>query len=183
MGYIAGGLLPAGRLAEQIVAARALTSGPLGVNLFVPQPTTDTPGGLAAYAKALAGEAEHYGVGLGEPHYSDDDWAAKLDLMHDLRPEVVSFTFGLPTIDECRRLKSAGIVPVATVTTVEEAQMALACGAQALVAQGPYAGGHRGTFDPVALPPREPLEDLLAALASRFDEPVVAAGGLATWTT
>ena len=180
MGYIAGGLLPAGRLAEQIVAARALTSGPLGVNLFVPQPTTGTPGQFAAYAKALAGEAEHYGVGLGEPHHSDDDWAAKLDLMHDLRPEVVSFTFGLPTIDECRRLKSAGIVPVATVTTVEEAQMALACGAQALVAQGPYAGGHRGTFDPVALPPREPLEDLLAALASRFDEPVVAAGGLAT---
>jgi nitronate monooxygenase len=108
MGYIAGGLLPAGRLAEQIVAARALTSGPLGVNLFVPQPTTGTPGRFAAYAKALAGEAEHYGVGLGEPHHSDDDWAAKLDLMHDLRPEVVSFTFGLPTIDECRRLKSAG---------------------------------------------------------------------------
>ncbi|HXA10596.1 MAG TPA: nitronate monooxygenase, partial [Mycobacterium sp.] len=101
MGYIAGGLLPAGRLAEQIVAARALTSGPLGVNLFVPQPTTGTPGRFAAYAKALAGEAEHYGVGLGEPHHSDDDWAAKLDLMHDLRPEVVSFTFGLPTIDEC----------------------------------------------------------------------------------
>jgi hypothetical protein len=32
--------------------------------LFVPQPTTGPPGRFAAYAKALAGEAEHYGVGL-----------------------------------------------------------------------------------------------------------------------
>ncbi|MCW2658902.1 MAG: 2-nitropropane dioxygenase [Mycobacterium sp.] len=117
----------------------------------MPQSTTGSPGRFAAYAKALAGGVEHYGVGLGVPHHSDDDWAAKLNLMHDLRPEVVSFALGLPTIDECRRLKSADIVPVATVTTVEEAQLALACGAQALVAQGPCAGGHRGTFDPVAL--------------------------------
>ena len=95
LGFIAAGLLPADVFAERIVAARKLTSGPLGVNLFVPQPSAGTPAKFNAYAAALAAEAEHYGVRLGEPRYDDDDWAAKLDVVHDLRPEAVSFTFGL----------------------------------------------------------------------------------------
>jgi nitronate monooxygenase len=134
-------LLPADAFAERIVAARKLTSGPLGVNLFVPQPSAGTLATFNAYAAALAAEAEHYGVRLGELRY-DEDWAAKLDVVHDLRPEAVSFTFGLPTTGECSRLENAGITTVATVTTVLEAEMALARGAGALVAQGPSAGGH-----------------------------------------
>jgi nitronate monooxygenase len=66
------------------------------------------------------------------------------------------------------------------VTTVLEAEMALARGAGALVAQGPSAAGHRGTFDPVAQPACQPLAVLLAALSARVDAPIVAAGGLAT---
>jgi nitronate monooxygenase len=49
-----------------------------------------------------------------------------------------------------------------------------------LVAQGPRAGGHRATFDAAAKRPEEPLRELLAALASRVNAPLVAAGGLAT---
>jgi nitronate monooxygenase len=180
LGFIAAGLLPADAFAERIVAARKLTSGPLGVNLFVPQPSAGTPATFKAYAAALAAEAEHYGVRLGEPRYDDDDWAAKLDVVHDLRPEAVSFTFGLPTMGGCSRLQNAGITTVATVTTVLEAEMALARGAGALVAQGPSAGGHRATFDPVAQPACQPLAVLLAALTARVDAPIVAAGGLAT---
>lgn len=180
LGSIAGGFLSAGQLAEQIRAARALTSGPILVNLFAPQPITHAPSQLATYAKVLNGAAERYGVRVGEPLYSDHDWAAKLDVMFDLRPDVVSFTFGVPFWEECRRLKSVGIVPLATVTTFEEAQLAVASGVEALVAQGPSAGGHRGTFDPSATPPHESLDDLLSALVSRFHLPVVAAGGLAT---
>ena len=73
----------------------------------------------------------------------------------DLRPEVVSFTFGLPSAEECGRLRGAGITTVGTVTTVAEARRrASDCGVDAVAAQGPAAGGHRGTFDPVAAPPR-----------------------------
>jgi nitronate monooxygenase len=180
LGFIAAGLLNAEALAARVVAARKLTSGPLGVNLFVPQPSAGTPAEFKAYASALTDEAEHYGVRLGEPLNNDDDWAAKLDVVHDLRPEVVSFTFGLPTMDECGRLKDAGITAVATVTTVDEARTAVARGADALVGQGPRAGGHRGTFDPAARPADQPLAELLAALAARVDVPIVAAGGLAT---
>jgi nitronate monooxygenase len=180
LGFIAGGLLPAVALAERLVAARRLTPGPLGVNLFVPQPPNRRSVQFDAYATALAGEADRYGVRLGEPRYDDDDWAAKLDVVHDLRPEMVSFTFGLPTMTEISRLKSVGITPAATVTTLDEAVAAVARGADVLVAQGPCAGGHRATFDAVAVPADASLNQLLAELAARVDTPVVAAGGLAT---
>jgi nitronate monooxygenase len=49
-----------------------------------------------------------------------------------------------------------------------------------VVAQGPGAGGHRATFDPLAAPADDPLDDLVAALVAGLDCPVVAAGGLAT---
>jgi nitronate monooxygenase len=135
---------------------------------------------LTAYAAALAAEAEHYGVALGEPRSDYDEWAAKLDVVCDLRPEVVSFTFGSPRHQECRRLSGVGIVSVATITTVREAVIALTRGVDALVAQGPDAGGHRATFDALATPPDDPLDDLVTTLVACFDCPVVAAGGVGT---
>ncbi len=179
LGFVAAGYLSAEVFAERIAAARRLTSGPLGVNLFVPQPSAGTPAAIERYAATLADEAQRYGASLGEPRYDDDGWAAKLDVVLDMRPQVVSFTFGLPTTAECARLRDAGITTVGTVTTLAEAEMAVACGVDAVVAQGPSAGGHRGTFDPAAPPAADPLEQLLAALAI-IGVPVVAAGGLAT---
>lgn len=180
LGFVAAGYLTADALAERIGAARALTSGPLGVNLFVPQPSAATPAAIEAYAAALAADAERYGATLGNPVFSDDDWAAKIGVLLDLRPEVASFTFGLPSSDECRRLRDAGIATVGTVTSVEEADAAVDCGVDAIAVQGPSAGGHRGTFDPVAEPNQQPLADLLAAVSDRFSLPVIAAGGLMT---
>lgn len=180
LGFLAAGYLKADSLAERIDAARALTSGPIGVNLFVPQPSAADSGSIAAYADALAGEADRYGVSLGEPRFDDDDWAAKLDVVLDLRPEVVSFTFGVAAEDECARLRAAGITTVGTVTTIAEARQAVSRGVDALAAQGPSAGGHRGTFDPTADPATESLDELLAAIRAQAGVPVVAAGGLVT---
>ncbi len=180
LGFVAAGYLTADALAERITAARGLTTGPLGVNLFVPQPSTARAVAIEAYAVSLAGEAKRYRVALGEPRYDDDHWSAKLDVVMDLRPDVVSFTFALPTADECARLKQAGITTVATVTTLAEGELAVAVGVDALAAQGPAAGGHRGTLDPAAAPPTQPLEQLLHALTVGLDVPVIAAGGLMT---
>lgn len=176
LGFIAAGLIPAELLAQRIAAARRLTSGPLGVNLFAPQPATGSSAQFDVYASTLTDEAARYRVLLGEPRHDDDDWAAIMDVIRDLRPEVVSFTFGLPTVYENKRLNSAGITSASTVTTLREVQLALACGADVLVAQGPSAGGHRATFDPVAEPAAEQLNELLAALVARVDAPIVASG-------
>jgi nitronate monooxygenase len=180
LGFLAGGLVTADALAQSLTAARTLASDALGVNLFVPQASVATSAELARYADTLADDAARYGVAVGEPRHDDDDWDAKLTVVCDLRPEVVSFTFGSPGPAVCRRLTELGILPVVTVTSVAEADCALGHGAGALVAQGPAAGGHRGTFDPLAAGARESLTDLVTALAGRVDVPVVAAGGLGT---
>ena len=180
LGFVAAGYLSADTLAERIAAARKLTTGPLGVNLFAPQPSAATPEAIQRYAAALAADVQRYRVSSVSPAYHDDAWAAKVDVLLDLRPEVASFTFGLPSVEECKRLRDAGIATVGTVTSVHEADAAVDCGVDAIAVQGPSAGGHRGTFDPVAEPNPQPLPELLAAAVARVDVPVIAAGGLVT---
>ena len=96
LGFLAGGLVSAQTLADSLSEARQRTSGPIGINLFVPQPVNNNIAEIQSYAAALAPEAERYGVMLGEPRYHDDDWAAKLDVVYAMKPDLVSFTFGLP---------------------------------------------------------------------------------------
>jgi nitronate monooxygenase len=178
LGMLAGGLLSPDVLAERIDGALGLTSGPLGVNLFVPEPSAGTQHQYSEYAKALAPETQRYGVRIGTPRDDDDGWAAKLDVVSDMRPAVVSFTFGLPSEQTCSRLHGSGILLLASVTTVAEARMAVARGIDALIVQGPAAGGHRATFDPAAPPCDTPLLQLLNRICVDVDVPVVASGGL-----
>jgi nitronate monooxygenase len=179
LGFVAAGYLTAEVFAERLAAARGLTSGPVGANLFVPQPSAGTEEDIERYAEALGPEAERYGAQLGQPRWDDDHWAAKIEVLLDVRPDVASFTFGMPSAEECRRLREAGITVVGTVTTLPEAKTAVARGVDAVAAQGPSAGGHRGTFDPAAQPATQPLDELLADVIA-VDVPVVAAGGLMT---
>ena len=85
---------------------------------------------------------------------------AKVELVLDVRPDVVSFTFGCPSDDVFRRLADRGVLSLVTVTSVAEAQVAPARGAASLGVQGPHAGGHRGTWDLEVDPDRTPLFDL-----------------------
>jgi nitronate monooxygenase len=180
LGFVAGGYLSADDFADRLASAQKAASGPIGANLFVPQPSAGSKADIDRYADALAVEAQRYGVQLGEPRYSDDNWAAKLDVMLDLRPELASFTFDVPSAEEIRRLRDAGITTVATVTTASEAEIAVSRGVDALAVQGPAAGGHRGTYNPTAQPATQPLPELLADVFACASLPVVAAGGLMT---
>ena len=76
LGFVAAGYLTADALAERVIAARKLTTGPLGVNLFTPQLSAATPDGIAKYAAALMSDAKRYGAELGDPAYNDDAWWA-----------------------------------------------------------------------------------------------------------
>lgn len=180
LGFVPAGYLSADVFAERLAAAGRLSSGPIGANLFVPQPSAGTPEAIAAYAAELAADAQRYDVDLGEPRIDDDAWDAKIAVLLDLRPAVASFTFGLPSAEEIACLSAAGITTAGTVTTLAEARLAADRGVDVLVAQGPSAGGHRGTFDATAPPSEEPLDDLVAGIVATLDVPVVAAGGLMT---
>lgn len=178
LGFVPAGYLSPDAFADDLAEARSLTTGPLGVNLFVVERYHPDAEAVEAYRRALEPEAARYGVELGAPRWDDDHWQAKLELVLDARPEVVSFTFGCPAAEVLGRLAGRGILTTATVTTVDEAREAVARGAASLAVQGPEAGGHRGTWDLDAEPDRRPMLDLLAAVVAAVDVPVVAGGGV-----
>jgi len=180
-GFLASGYVSPERLAHDVATARAATTGPIGVNLFVPQPSVADVYALDHYAEALDELAEHYGVEVGYPQFGDDDgWQQKLEVVADLRPEMVSFTFGAPPPDVLRWFGALGMLLFITVTSAYEAGVALAAGADGLIVQGPEAGGHRGTFAPDMEPGKESLHTLLARIRSAHDVPLIAAGGIGT---
>lgn len=177
LGYLAAGYQTAAGVAHDLEAVRAASSGPVAVNLFVVERHDPGEDLLAGYRASLEPEAARLGASLGEPRWDDDDWQAKLDLVLDARPDLVSFTFGCPETDVLARLAAVGVHTAVTVTTLAEAQEAVARGARSLVVQGPDAGAHRGTWD-LARSDETPLPDLLRAVLDSVDVPVVAGGGL-----
>jgi nitronate monooxygenase len=151
-----------------------------GVNLFAPNPVPVDPDAYRAYRDRLLPLAEHYGVDLPSVPIEDDDgWAAKVDLLAEVGPPVVSFTFGIPGRSELDLLRRAGSLLVQTVTSPDEARQASAAGLDALVVQSADAGGHWGTMTPSAPPARVRLPELIAAVRAAVDLPLLAAGGVA----
>lgn len=177
LGFLAAGYLSPTALEEQIRAVRA---DRFGVNLFYPQAQATDMSAVDRYAQRLEPIFAAHGVDVPDYAAADptDQFAAKLDVVCTLVPTVVSCTFGLFTADEVRRLHDAGCEVWMTVTNERDAAEAARRGADALVVQGPEAGGHRSTCTVAEEPDGRPLVELLAAVG--VDKPVVAVGGLTT---
>jgi nitronate monooxygenase len=180
LGFLAAGYKTTAMVAAEMAAVQAATSAPFGVNVFVVQPFDLAPEVLHAYQRSLQPEAARLGVDLGDAHWDDDQYLAKIELVLELRPDVVSFTFGCPTAEVLRELRQRNILTMVTVTSVVEAQEAIARGAASVCLQGPEAGGHRGTWSLEATSDETALPDVLSSLVAVVDVPVVAAGGLTT---
>jgi nitronate monooxygenase len=178
LGFLGAGYLTVEALAERLRRTRELTTGLVGVNVFVLAETTVDEDAVTRYTEELEPEARAHGVALGVPHFDDDALAGKLDLVAAERVDVLSTTFGCLPANEIERAQRSGTEVWATVTSLEEAQEAVAVGADALVVQGSEAGGHRGSWtdEGEALP----LSALLARIRPMVDLPLIAAGGIAT---
>jgi nitronate monooxygenase len=180
VGFLAGGYKTAPALAEEMAAVRAGGVDTFGVNLFVPGGPTHLVGELAVYVAAVEPDAAALGVALGEAVWDDDDYPAKVVTVLAAPPAVVSFTFGIPAVDVVRALQAAGSLVLLTVTTPEEAALALRAGPDALVLQGAEAGAHRGSLVNADRPDEDrPVRALLAAVRRRTLVPLVAGGGVA----
>ncbi|WP_231961493.1 nitronate monooxygenase [Pedococcus dokdonensis] len=178
--FLAGAYLAPDRLRADLVALRERTSEPFGVNVFAPSP--DLPSmrqDALAYAASLAPWAAAAGVELGTPRYDDDAFAAKVDLLVEAAPALVSFAFGWPPAEVVTRLQAVGTEVWVTVNEPSEVEWAETLGVDGLVAQGWEAGGHRGgPVDTGAV--QLGVAELVAAVTARTTLPVLAAGGVMT---
>lgn len=178
-GFLGSGYGSVDALTDQIHGARGLGATRFGVNLFVPDADPADLDAAAAYADALAPLVDELGLdALGTPHQDDSGFDAKVAaLLADPVP-VVSFTFGLPERATIQALRDVGTAVWVTVTSGEDALASVAAGADAVVVQGPEAGGHRSTFSVATTPDDRPLRELLREVRAAVDVPVVAAGAL-----
>lgn len=167
---------------QMIAAVRSKTSRPFNVNVFCNQPAVADSAREAAWLARLEPEFARYGAKPPErlteiyPSFLSDD--AKLAVLLAERPAVVSFHFGLPTQAQTEALHSAGIVLLASATSLDEGKAIAAAGIDAVVAQGYEAGGHRGVFDPRAPDDQLGTTALTRLLVKTLDIPVIAAGGI-----
>lgn len=182
LGSIAVGAIDAGAARTMIAAVRERTKRAFNVNLFCHRPATPDARIDAAWIERLRPEFERLGAeppAVLRPIYKsileDDEMFA---VLLETRPPVVSFHFGMPSPDRVRDLHDAGIIVLGGATNLADARAVVAAGADAVIAQGYEAGGHRGMFDPTADDDRLGTMALVPLLVRNLAVPVIAAGGI-----
>lgn len=193
----AGGLgsLPAAALAPDALRAELAAvhaSGlPCNLNFFAhTPPELDGPQGqanqaaLAAWHARLRPHLEALGLDAApipaSPGRRPFDEEAAAALVAEARPRVVSFHFGLPAPHLLAQVKASGAFVLSSATTVDEALWLEAHGADAVIAQGLEAGGHRGHFLSDDLTRQSGLFALLPQIVAAVRLPVIATGGIAS---
>jgi nitronate monooxygenase len=181
----AGGLGGCGALMMQPEAIRAWaadvragTNGGFQFNLWIPDP----PPKRDAVAE---GAVRDFLANWGPPvppeagNITLPNFEAQCETLLETGPAIVSSIMGLYPDRFVTRLKDKGIKWFATVTTVSEAKTAERAGADAIIAQGMEAGGHRSAFDvSQAESHMIGLFSLVPAVADAVNVPVIATGGI-----
>jgi len=141
--------LPPERVTQAVDKLRTLTDKPINTNFFCHNATRADPAREANWRDRLA---PYYNELRLDPSLAAsqseilpfDD--ALCRVVERVKPEIVSFHFGLPEPALLARVKAAGCRVMGSATTVAEARWLEARGADVIIAQGCEAGGHRGMF-------------------------------------
>jgi len=177
VGSLPCAVLDAEAVAAQAATVRAAARGPLNLNFFCHHlgPAPDE----TLWRQSLERFYAEEGVAppIGSPPLRRPFDAAMADAVEAVRPEIVSFHFGLPDEALLARVRASGARIFGNATNLAEALWLVDHGCDAVIAQGFEAGGHAGHFlsghHPVG------LAALVRQIADRVRVPVIAAGGIA----
>jgi nitronate monooxygenase len=182
LGSLPCAMLNADQLREQMSQIRMRTTNPINLNFFCHTPPALNNQREARWRERLAPYYRELEIDPAAPVPSSNRSAfdaAFCAVVEDVKPEVVSFHFGLPEPALLRRIKAAGCAIISSATTVEEARWLEQRGVDAVIAQGYEAGGHRGIFLSDDVATQAGTFALVPQIVDAVKVPVIAAGAIA----
>jgi nitronate monooxygenase len=182
LGSLACAMLTPDQVRTEFATIRRGTTRSINLNFFCHSPPEPDPIREGAWRQRLAAYYAEFGIdatavtaGPGRAPFD----GALCALVEELKPEVVSFHFGLPGRELLARVKGTGARVLSSATSVAEALWLEAEGCDAIIAQGYEAGGHRGMFMTADVATQAGTIALVPQVVDAVKVPVIAAGGIA----
>jgi nitronate monooxygenase len=167
---------------DAVALVRAGSKGPVNLNFFCHLTPAPDPARMMGWRARLAPYYVNEGIdpapppAIGARSPFDEAFCA---LVEEMKPEVVSFHFGLPGGALLKRVKATGAKVISSATTVAEAVWLEKGGVDAVIATGFEAGGHRGAFLTLDMQSQPGTFALVPQVVDAVKVPVIAAGGIA----
>jgi nitronate monooxygenase len=182
LGAIPCAMLTAEQLREELGKYHAATSAPVNINFFCHTPPVPNNAREVRWRERLKTYYEELAIDAAAPVPSSNRAPfdeAFCEVVEELKPQIVSFHFGLPPSPLYKRVKQAGCLVLSSATTVAEARWLEEQGVDAVIAQGFEAGGHRGMFLSDNLSTQVGTFALVPQVVDAVKVPVIAAGSVA----
>ena len=182
LGALPAGMLNAEQLRTQVAQFRTATANkPINLNFFAHKSPVPNNAREHAWREKLKPYYVEFDIDPAAPVPTTNRTpfnSAMCAVVEELKPEVVSFHYGLPEAALVTRVKAAGCKVICSATTVTEARFLEANGCDAVIAQGLEAGGHRGMFLSDNIATQAGLFALLPQVVDAVKVPVIATGGI-----
>jgi nitronate monooxygenase len=175
-------MLTPAQLHDQFARVRARTVKPVNVNFFCHAAPVPNNAREVRWRDTLAPYYRELGIDPSMPVPTSNRApfdAAFCAVIEALKPQVVSFHFGLPADELLTRVKAAGCRVISSATTTAEAIWLEQHGVDAVIAQGFEAGGHRGMFLTDNIAAQVGTFALVPQIVDSVRVPVIATGGIA----
>ncbi|AZD48936.1 NAD(P)H-dependent flavin oxidoreductase [Pseudomonas chlororaphis] len=181
LGSLPCAMLSPEQIRQDVQSIRQATSAPLNLNFFCHQMPAPDAERAARWKAALEPYYRELGADFEAPTPVSSRApfdAVSCELVEELRPEIVSFHFGLPEPALLARVKATGAKILSSASTVDEAVWLEQHGCDAIIAMGYEAGGHRAIFLSEDLNTQVGTMALVPQIADAVRVPVIAAGGI-----